>query len=71
MTGVPIDKMKLMYKGRVVKEGVEWSSLQGFGEGVTMQLIGTQEDKHLKEAADIKFLEDLSKEEKAKILKDI
>lgn len=62
--------MKLMYKGKMIKEGIDWTSLKDFGTGSQLVLIGTEENKQLKAATAITFFEDMTKEQKAKILKD-
>lgn len=71
LTNVPIDKQKLMAKGKIIKDTEEWSKYPGVKEGLTMMLMGTAEGNELKAPeVTMKFVEDMTPEEKAKALRE-
>ena len=71
MTNVPVDKQKIMCKGKILKDDAEWSAYPGLKDGVTLMLMGTGEGKELKAPEkQIKFVEDMTPEDKAKALQE-
>ena len=48
MTRVPVEKQKIMVKGKVIKDGSEWGAYAGVKEGATLMLMGTAEGGELK-----------------------
>lgn len=59
---VPVDKQKVMVKGKVLKDEQDMSKF-GFKEGMTIMMMGTAEEQGLKEPEKpIVFLEDMSEE---------
>lgn len=65
MTNVPVQTMKLMIKGKMVKDSDDLIKL-GLTSGMQIMMMGTAEDKGLKEPTQkIKFFEDMTPEEKA------
>ena len=71
LTNVPIDKHKFMAKGKINKDTEEWSKYPGVKEGLTMMLMGTAEGNELKAPeVTMKFVEDMTPEEKAKALRE-
>ena len=71
LTNVPVHKQKIMAKGKIIKEDAEWSAYPAVKNGVQLMLMGTAEGKEL-QAPDkaIKFVEDMTPEEKAAALKE-
>lgn len=71
LTDVPVDKQKLMAKGGLLKEGQPWSKYPGVKDGCQITLMGTASTKVLKDpSVQIKFVEDMTPEEKAKALRE-
>ena len=69
LSNVPVDKQKIMVKGKVLKDEDDLSKVAGLKEGATIMMMGTAEEKGLKEPEKpIKFLEDMTAEEKAAAL---
>ncbi len=48
MTNVPVQTMKLMIKGKMVKDSDDLTKL-GLTQGMQIMMMGTAEDKGLKE----------------------
>lgn len=71
LTNVPVEKQKIMAKGKIIKEDSEWSAYPAVKNGVQLMLMGTAEGKELK-APDkqIKFVEDMTPQERAAALKE-
>ena len=62
---VPVDKQKVMVKGKVLKDDQDMSKF-GFKQGMTIMMMGTAEEQGLKEPEKpIVFLEDMSEEQRA------
>lgn len=71
LSNVPVEKQKLMVKGKIIKEGSEWSAYPGVKAGAQLMLMGTAEGKELKNPdKNIVFVEDMTAEQKAKALKE-
>lgn len=49
LTNVPIDKQKLMSKGKIIKDDEEWSKYPAIKDGVTLLLMGNAEGNELKD----------------------
>ena len=65
LSNVPVDKQKIMVKGKVVKDEDDLTKF-GLKDGMTIMMMGTAEEKGLKEPEKpIKFLEDMTAEERA------
>lgn len=70
LTNVPVDKQKIMIKGKKLSTDTDMSTL-ALKDGMTIMLMGTAEGKFLKEPSkQIVFVEDLTPEEKARIFKE-
>ena len=70
LTNVPVDKQKVMVKGKVVKDEDELTKF-GIKNGLTMMLMGTAEDSGLREPAQkIKFIEDMTPAERARAMNE-
>ena len=70
MTNVPVDKQKVMIKGKVLKDEDELTKF-GIKAGMTMMLMGTAEDAGLREPAKpIVFLEDMTPAERARAMNE-
>lgn len=68
ITNVPVQTMKLMVKGKMVKDADDLTKL-GLTNGMQIMMMGTAEDKGLKEPTQqIKFFEDMTAEEKARAM---
>jgi ubiquitin carboxyl-terminal hydrolase 14 len=68
LSNVPVDKQKIMIKGKMLKDTDDMSKM-GLANNMTIMMMGTAEDKGLKEPAQaIKFFEDMTPEEKARAL---
>jgi len=70
LTNVPNAKQKILYKGSVLKDGANLADLK-VPENATLMLMGTAEERKLDEP--IKktvFIEDLTPEERSRILKE-
>mmetsp|Transcript_83904 Transcript_83904/g.115850 ORF Transcript_83904/g.115850 Transcript_83904/m.115850 type:complete len:96 (+) Transcript_83904:14-301(+) len=60
LSNVPVDKMKIMIKGKILKDADDLKKF-GIKEGMTFMMMGTAEDKGLKEPEKpIVFLEDMT-----------
>ena len=58
-----------MAKGKMLKEDCEWKDYPGVKDGAVLMLMGTAEGKELQAPAQpIKFVEDMTPEEKAAAL---
>ena len=58
-----------MAKGKMLKEEAEWKDYPGVKQGATLLLMGNAEGNELKDpTSQIKFVEDMTPEEKAKAL---
>lgn len=69
LTNVPVEKQKVMAKGKVLKDEAEWSAYPGIVNKATLMLMGTAEGGELKAPEKlIKFVEDMTAEEKAAAL---
>lgn len=70
LTNVPVDKQKVMAKGKIIKDDQVWADYPTVKEGVQLMLMGTAEGNELqKPSQDIKFVEDMTPEEKAAALR--
>jgi ubiquitin carboxyl-terminal hydrolase 14 len=70
LTSVPVEKQKVMAKGKILKEDAGWTAYPAMKEGVQLMLMGTAEGKELQApTTQIKFVEDMTPEEKAAALK--
>jgi ubiquitin carboxyl-terminal hydrolase 14 len=68
MSNVPIETQKIMIKGKVLKDSDDLNKV-GLTNGMTIMMMGTAEDKGLKEPEKaIKFFEDMTPAEKAQAL---
>jgi ubiquitin carboxyl-terminal hydrolase 14 len=66
---VPVEKQKVMAKGKIIKDENEWKDYPAVKEGVTLMLMGTAEGKELKAPEQqMKFVEDMTPEQIAKAL---
>ena len=71
VTNVPVDKQKLMVKGKIIKDDSKWSDYPAIADGVVIMLMGTAEGKELNDPEkETKFVEDMTPEEKAKALRE-
>ena len=60
-----------MAKGKILKAGTEWSAYPGVKDGVQLMLMGTAVGKELKAPEkEMKFVEDMTDEERAKLLQE-
>ena len=58
-----------MAKGKILKEDAEWSAYPGVKDGAVLMLMGTAAGNELQAPAqEIKFVEDMTPEEKAAAL---
>ncbi|KAH9980581.1 cysteine proteinase [Russula compacta] len=67
LTGVPIDRMKVMVKGGVLKDDSNWEKI-GPKEGQTFMVVGAAGELPKPPAEPIKFLEDMNDTELADVL---
>mmetsp|Transcript_14995 Transcript_14995/g.12729 ORF Transcript_14995/g.12729 Transcript_14995/m.12729 type:complete len:149 (-) Transcript_14995:1186-1632(-) len=68
MTDVPVEKQKVLCKGSVWKEDTDLSKIK---DGAVVMLMGSAEERKINEPSKkTVFLEDLTAEERAKILKE-
>lgn len=68
---MPVDKQKVMCKGKLIKEGNAWSSYPALKDGAVLMLMGTAEGKELKKPDQmVKFVEDMTDEERAAALQE-
>lgn len=49
LSNVPVDKQKLMAKGKILKDDTAWASYPGVKEGAQIMLMGTAAGKELKD----------------------
>lgn len=67
MTNVPVEKQKIMIKGKMVKDEDDLSKF-GLSNGMSLMMMGTAEGKSLQAPTKpVKFIEDMSAAEIAKI----
>jgi len=65
---VPVTTQKIMVKGKVLKDSDDLSKV-GLTNGMVVMMMGTAEDKGLKEPTQaVKFFEDMTPTEKARAL---
>ncbi|KAN0118237.1 hypothetical protein V8E52_005498 [Russula decolorans] len=64
VTGVPVDRMKVMVKGGVLKDDSDWEKI-GPKEGQTFMIVGAAGELPKPPAEPIKFLEDMNDTELA------
>ena len=70
VSNVPVDKLKLMINKKMVKDGDDLSTMN-LKDGMTIQMLGTAAAEQLKAPEKpIKFLEDMTAEEKAAALQE-
>lgn len=70
LTNVPGPKQKILYKGSVLKDETSLSSLN-IPENATLMLMGSAEERKIQEPSKkTVFIEDLTPEERSKILKE-
>jgi ubiquitin carboxyl-terminal hydrolase 14 len=68
LTNVPVDKQKVMIKGKILKDEDDLKKA-GLTSGMTIMMMGTAEGKELKEPEKpVKFFEDMTATEKARAL---
>ncbi|KAF8487156.1 hypothetical protein DFH94DRAFT_703508 [Russula ochroleuca] len=67
LTGVPVDRMKVMVKGGVLKDDSDWKKI-GPKEGQTFMIVGAAGELPKPPAEPIKFLEDMDDTELADAL---
>jgi ubiquitin carboxyl-terminal hydrolase 14 len=61
LSNVPVDKQKVMAKGKIIKDDAKWSDYPAVKEGVQLMLMGTAEGNELKAPeTTIKFVEDMT-----------
>ena len=71
LTNVPVEKQKIMAKGKILKDENSWSDYPAVKDGAVLTLMGTAEGKELKAPEQqMKFVEDMTPEEKAKALQE-
>jgi ubiquitin carboxyl-terminal hydrolase 14 len=67
MSSVPVDKQKIMIKGKMLKDDDNLAKLD-IVDGMTIMMMGTAEGKALeKPKQPVKFIEDMSSAEIARI----
>ena len=49
ITNVPVEKQKLMIKGKMIKNGAKWSDFPNVKEGELLTLMGTAKDGGIKD----------------------
>jgi len=70
LSNVPVDKQKIMVKGKIVKNEDDLTKF-GLKDGMTIMMMGTAEEKGLVEPKEkIKFIEDMTPEERALALNE-
>ena len=70
LSSVPVDKQKVMIKGKVVKDGDDLTKF-GLKNGMTLMMMGTAEEQGLREPAQaVKFLEDMTPAERARAMNE-
>lgn len=71
LSDVPIDKQKVMAKGKIIKDDGAWADYPGVKEGAVLMLMGTAAGKELKAPEkEIKFVEDMTAQERAAALRE-
>ena len=71
LSNVPVEKQKLMAKGKILKDDASWSAYPGVKDGAQIMLMGTAAGKELQDPAKvITFVEDMTAEQKAKALRE-
>lgn len=69
LSNVPVDKQKVMAKGKILKDENEWKDYPAVKDGATLMLMGTAEGNELKAPEqEMKFVEDMTPEQIAKAL---
>lgn len=70
LSNVLPEKQKILVKGKVVKDGDDLTKF-GLKDGLTIMMMGTAEEKLLKEPEKpVQFLEDMTPEERARALNE-
>lgn len=70
LSNVPVEKQKVMAKGKIIKDENGWAAYPALKDGIQLMLMGTAEGKELQDPSKmIKFVEDMTPEEKAAALK--
>ena len=70
MSNVPVDKQKVMIKGKVVKDEDDLTKF-GLKNGMTLMMMGTAEEDGLREPAkSVQFLEDMSPRTRARAMNE-
>ena len=65
LSNVPVDKQKVMIKGKVLKDGDDLTKF-GIKNGMMLMMMGTAEEQGLREPAQpVMFLEDMTPEQRA------
>ena len=68
LSNVPVDKQKVMIKGKVLKDGDELTKF-GIKSGMTLMMMGTAAEEGLREPAQpTQFIEDLTPEQRAALM---
>ena len=63
LSNVPVDKQKLLTKGKQLKDDASWSAYPGVKEGAQIMLMGTAAGNELKNPdKQIVFVEDMTAE---------
>ena len=71
LSDVPVDKQKVMAKGKMLKDDGAWGDYPGVKDGAVLMLMGTAAGKELKAPEkEIKFVEDMTPEERAAALRE-
>jgi ubiquitin carboxyl-terminal hydrolase 14 len=71
LTNVPIEKQKVMAKGKMIKDEASWTDYPAVKEGAVLMLMGTAEGKELQAPEKvIQFVEDMTPEQRAKALQE-
>jgi len=71
LSNIPIERMKVAFKGKFIKENTFSQIISKLKEGDTLTLIGTAEQNQVKMPTEtVKFKEDLSDQERAEIFKE-
>jgi len=67
---VPVDKQKVMIKGKVLKDGDDLTKF-GLKDGMTLMMMGTAEEQGLREPAQpVMFLEDMTPDQRARAMNE-
>lgn len=68
---MPVEKQKLLAKGKMLKDDAPWAAYPGVKEGAQLTLMGTAAGRELQDPAkQIQFVEDMTAEQKAKALRE-